>query len=59
MISPNSIHLLYPLGERRCLVYEQLDELVWCAFACEKFELFVDGAAPGEDYACCDLGRRR
>lgn len=32
---------------------------MWCAFACEEFELFVDGAAPGEDYACCDLGRRR
>lgn len=49
MIRPHSIDLLNLIAECQRFVYDQLDEVVRCGFACEEFELEVNGSDPGSD----------
>lgn len=55
MVGAHGVDLLDLVGEGGHFVDEELQEVVWRAFAGEQLELLVDRAAPGEDDGERDL----
>ena len=55
VVRSHSINLLDLVRERRRLVDEQLQKLVWRRFAREQLELFVDCPAPRDNNTCANL----
>ena len=49
MVRPDGINLLNLVRKRRRFVDEQLEELVWCRFACKELKLLVYCPAPCDD----------